>query len=1088
MNPCPNKPDVARILQGLKDFQLKTVDYVFSRLYEEEDCVNRFLIADEVGLGKTLVARGILAKAIEQLWDRVPRIDVVYICANRDIARQNLNRLNVTEENETAIPTRMTLLPKYRRHLHGNKINFVSFTPGTSFNLRSSEGIAEERVLLYCMLRECWEFGNRAGPKNLFQCGVGLKNWRRLLKSAVRDIIDPDLKEAFFKVLEEKRLRERFNSVVERFAYYRKHHRIPQEDKKDQHQLIGELRSILAQTCVSILEPDIVILDEFQRFKDLLDSDNEISALARAVFDYPGAKVLLLSATPYKMFTHYDELEVDNHYADFIRTARFLFNSEEETSAFEADLARYRRAIKAIGPAANEDLVAAKGAIQHKLRRVMVRTERLSATTDRDGMISEVGIGAGALKPQDLQAFALLDNISALLGVGDTVEYWKASPYLLNVMDQDSYKIKKALGSKTAIPGQYSLAQAFAEATNGLLTKNSIDQYQKIDPCNAKLRALIENKVESGAWRLLWIPPSLPYYSVAAEPYGDLSLKDFTKALVFSAWQVVPKVIAMLTSYEAERRMVLSFDPDAEYATERRRRRPLLRFAFAEQRPTGMSVFPLIYPCLTLAARIDPLEMCAAAANKGGVLNDQQVLQDVETMLDELLHPIVDRYSSTEGPADEKWYWAALAILDKEHFYEPIKDWLLPAEGKTEWRGMVRGGDDADSHFSEHIEIFTSYFERIEPLGPAPADLSAVLAKVALASPAVAALRSFLRASGGADYSSGIGSILTGAASVGMGFRTLFNLPESMTLLRGLKTTEDTRYWESVLDYCVNGNLQAVMDEYTHILVESLGVNNRPTDTKIPALANEIARSVSIRTVNFDFDEIIPHQDSGTINLAKHSLRCRFALRFGDSKSEEDGWETRADQVRAAFNSPFRPFVLATTSIGQEGLDFHQYCHEIYHWNLPSNPVDLEQREGRIHRYKGHVIRRNLAKALTLSALGDNAGFMGNPWDVLFELARQAREQGQNDLIPYWIYEVEDGYKLIRNIPTLPLSRDEKQMEYLRNSLVAYRMVLGQPSQEDLLSFLQQRVGDEIALGGTPEIPDRFESGIIATGTRYSFA
>lgn len=47
-----------------------------------------------------------------------------------------------------------------------------------------------------------------------------------------------------------------------------------------------------------------------------------------------------------------------------------------------------------------------------------------------------------------------------------------------------------------------------------------------------------------------------------------------------------------------------------------------------------------------------------------------------------------------------------------------------------------------------------------------------------------------------------------------------------------------------------------------------------------------------------------------------------------------------------AFNSPMRPFVLATTSIGQEGLDFHNYCRVIMHWNLPSNPIDV----GRILR------------------------------------------------------------------------------------------------------------------------------------------
>ena len=91
-------------------------------------------------------------------------------------------------------------------------------------------------------------------------------------------------------------------------------------------------------------------------------------------------------------------------------------------------------------------------------------------------------------------------------------------------------------------------------------------------------------------------------------------------------------------------------------------------------------------------------------------------------------------------------------------------------------------------------------------------------------------------------------------------------------------------------------------------------------------------------------------------------MRARFAARFGVEENPEDGTEpTRSDAIRSAFNSPFWPFVLASTSVGQEGLDFHLYCHAVVHWNLPSNPVDLEQREGRVHRYKGHAVRKNLA-------------------------------------------------------------------------------------------------------------------------------
>jgi len=32
------------------------------------------------------------------------------------------------------------------------------------------------------------------------------------------------------------------------------------------------------------------------------------------------------------------------------------------------------------------------------------------------------------------------------------------------------------------------------------------------------------------------------------------------------------------------------------------------------------------------------------------------------------------------------------------------------------------------------------------------------------------------------------------------------------------------------------------------------------------------------------------------------------------------------------------------------------------HWNLPSNPIDLEQREGRINRYKCLAVRQNIAE------------------------------------------------------------------------------------------------------------------------------
>ncbi|MYD87973.1 MAG: DEAD/DEAH box helicase, partial [Acidobacteria bacterium] len=89
------RPSVEASLEPLKPFQRRTVEHAFHRLFQAENGTGRFLVADEVGLGKTLVARGIIAKAIDHLWNEVERIDIVYICSNGSIARANLPKLQV---------------------------------------------------------------------------------------------------------------------------------------------------------------------------------------------------------------------------------------------------------------------------------------------------------------------------------------------------------------------------------------------------------------------------------------------------------------------------------------------------------------------------------------------------------------------------------------------------------------------------------------------------------------------------------------------------------------------------------------------------------------------------------------------------------------------------------------------------------------------------------------------------------------------------------------------------------------------------------------------------------------------------------
>ena len=61
--------DAAAILAGLKGFQRDTVEHVTQRFYGERP-TRKFLVADETGLGKSLVARGVIARTIEHLQHR----------------------------------------------------------------------------------------------------------------------------------------------------------------------------------------------------------------------------------------------------------------------------------------------------------------------------------------------------------------------------------------------------------------------------------------------------------------------------------------------------------------------------------------------------------------------------------------------------------------------------------------------------------------------------------------------------------------------------------------------------------------------------------------------------------------------------------------------------------------------------------------------------------------------------------------------------------------------------------------------------------------------------------------------------------
>jgi len=344
MNEAAVKPNVEEICRPLRDFQRASVEYAFRRLYQDSDKIDRFLVADEVGLGKTWVAKGVIAHAVERLWDTKDRIDVLYICSNAEIARQNINRLNLGERREDAFASRLTLLPLHLGDLNARKVNFISFTPATSLEFGTSSGARRERAVLYWLLSEIWDLRG-AGPKNVLQATAGLRSWRNLLDEVQGDLEQQDgfapiVVERFTEELRaDPSLLAEFERLCELFGRARLH--VPPDERRQRNELIAKLRRALARSCLAIFEPDLIILDEFQRFRNLLQGEDEAAQLAQRLFTSSGSKILLLSATPYKMYTVSAETDGDDHYRDFLLTCGFLL-PKPQVEALEQELMTYR--------------------------------------------------------------------------------------------------------------------------------------------------------------------------------------------------------------------------------------------------------------------------------------------------------------------------------------------------------------------------------------------------------------------------------------------------------------------------------------------------------------------------------------------------------------------------------------------------------------------------------------------------------------------------------------------------------------------------------------------------------------------------
>ena len=1028
-------------LEGLSDFQRATATHAFRRLYLDEDSTQRFLVADETGLGKTHVAKGVIGLAIEHLQNvaEAKRIDIVYVCSNLDIAAQNISKLNPTGASGGTFASRLGLLitqPEMLRPVQrpGEKpMTFVAFTPATSFQLSQQMGQAPERAILYVLLRDHLDLRGAqvTAAQRIFQGAV--RERRTFSDSYVTQIeakrpFEPGIERGFLRAFDRSRLRHDFAVLLAGVAGRAA---LSAEQKEAARHLIAGLRQMLALAAVRALEPDLVILDEFQRFPKLLDTnvENDATDLAQYFFNQPHARVLLLSATPYKAFTYAEEANGGNHYEDFIKTLGFLARSDEPLLPVREDLAALRRAALA-----DEPVLEIRNRLQSRLRNMMARTERPPATT-RD-VTPDAHEAVLQVRAAELTDYVALRRVATAVKAPLTVEYWKSAPYFFNFLD--GYRLGDRLKEEVKKPSRWDELAPMVDSAQRI-QRGRVEQFDPIEWGNARLRALAEDTIDRGWWRLLWVPPSLTYYALAG-PYTDAGTA-MTKRLIFSSWVAAPSAIASLLSYEAERRIALGVGarentPEARAAISSR-----LDYRVAAGRPAAMSTLALFWPQPALASATDPLD---AARSVAGQLDAEQVLEWAVQRVVTLVGPT----GTSRAPASTAWHWAASVIADRG---SAVGTALL-TEDTTSLVAALRGGDPSEdeaepsSALHAHVTNLLATLEATAPDVDRPVDLHEGVALLGLGAPGNIAWRALNRIRAAHSAVTDIG-VWRAAAILSSGLRSLFARPSAMLLLDGLYALDsagrsDDAYWRVVARYCIDGGLQAVLDEYLHHLAGEAGIDTT-TDAGLGALAITARRALVLR------ESVYRAADTEDFGGDGIGFPSRFALRFGNTRQAQD--DARLPEVRAAFNSPFWPFVLATTSVGQEGVDFHWWCHSIVHWNLPANPVDFEQREGRVNRYKGHAIRKNVASAHRDAAFA--AGVI-DPWSAAFAAATAERDEQLGDLKPGWVY---DGpARVERSILSFPLSRDEDRWRRLQESLALYRLAFGQPRQEDLIAALER--------------------------------
>ncbi|MFY3863914.1 helicase [Achromobacter xylosoxidans] len=970
---------------NLKPFQAATVKAATTAL-SGGNLRRRFLVADEVGLGKTVVARDTL----EALAGKARRFTVYYITSGLKVADQNkVELLRFLEKDDAkdalSIIDRLGLIPFEEKRK--GKLRLYAFTPTTSFSSsqRLYGGKAVERAFIKLLLDEIFPGLAAAFPKGYIEYG-STSGWPWACEEAQDKFANVS---AHFKVAYGRALRAEFGKPARESI-------LNAIGTCKHGQILGRMRKALAQAALDSAPPDLVIFDEFQCYRELLNAgaDNPLAFQLLAGKDgEPPPPILLLSATPYRFYA--ERWESGNGAAphvEFFEIIEFLGGSAVRAEA-ETKFRRFGDLLHLIGhlppdnrAAAIEEAQALKHHLEALLTPLMSRTER--PVSDHVGEPAPPSVG---IEPHDLDVYRhFTDHVSPKLA-SSAISYWLSVPLPAQALG-DRYQISRDVDFPVtrSVP-RLGVTNCFKPPKEGW--------------GSAKLRAL-NRLVPTEALALPWVLPSLTWWAPSG-PWAKV--KQSPKMLIFSRFRATPQSLAALVSLEVERKYVAKSNLPYGAAWKKRHLNP---------KPNQGPTLALFHPSPFLIRAVDPLNV------RGKVAMRQIRARARQQIIQALPASIAPEAPSARSDRRRKPAWAILAAIERAQKAPLVREF---AAVQKSWSQVAPKDATLQTLVKQRQEV-----EAITWLSRWELDS---LVDVALGAPGVVAGRALYRHLPDLfDFQEQHFARLVRFCWTRL--RTYLDRPVFWSILPGDDATQ--KYQNA----CVDGCLEAVLDEHFWL---------RKSKVDPDGLIEDLSAALAANVGTFGF--------KGAKKKDKIRIRCHAAVPFGGTEIEthrqdHDANEpppARSEEIRSAFNTPFWPHILATTSVGQEGLDFHSWCDRLGHWDLCSSPVDLEQREGRVQRFGGLTVRQPLARKLGEQALAQARGQAASPWDLIARDAETAFADDETGLSPWWAME---GADLKRHLFALPQSRDIDRFAKLRTQRLLYRLALGQPDQEDLVDLL----------------------------------